>query len=97
MRDVYTLCSRVCAWLGENDDGRDEDAKSKVVLKQIERWLGSGSIGADIPRNAQSMFFEDALPLQQEINDHFGPRVETFLDLWCKLGSRAWFPRVWVI
>lgn len=96
MRDVYTLCSRVCVWLGEND-GFDDDAESRAVLEEIERWLGSGSFGADIPRDALLLTAEVNQPLQREIEDHFGPRVDAFLDLWCKLSSRTWFTRVWVI
>lgn len=96
MREVYTLCSRVCVWLGEND-GFDDDEESRGVLKEIERWLGSGSFGADIPRDVLLLDAEDSLPLQREVEDHFGPRVEVFLDLWCKLASRNWFTRVWVI
>lgn len=96
MRDVYTLCSRVCVWLGEND-GFDDDTESRAVLEEIERWLGSGSFRADIPRDVLLLTAEVSQPLQREIEDHFGSRVEAFLDLWCKLASRTWFTRVWVI
>lgn len=96
MKDVYTLCSRVCVWLGEND-GFEDHAESRAVLEEIESWLGSGSFSADIPHEVLILDADDSLPLQQNIENHFVPRVEAFLDLCGKLASQQWFGRVWVI
>lgn len=96
MREVYTLCSRVCVWLGE-DDGCGDDAESRAVLEEIERWVESGSCGAAPPRDVFIPPAEDNHSLQGEIESHFGPHVEVFLDVWGKLATRDWFGRVWVI
>lgn len=97
MRDVYTLCDRVCVWLGENDKNWDDDVEIKALLEKTERWLESGSFGADIPHNTEHMSTKETLPTEQEVEDYFSPRVEAFLDLWRKIGSRDWFRRGWVV
>ena len=100
MRDVYTLCSRVCVWLGENDDAFGDSAENRATLDEIERWLGSSgsSVVADVPTDRVLPTTEERRPLQREIEDHFGrDRVEAVLEVWCKLAGRAWFTRVWVI
>lgn len=97
MRDVYTLCSRVYVWLGENDDSWEDDAKTKAMLEDMERWLASCSFGRDIPPDVVAIGMADSLPMRQEAEDHFGDRTAMFLDLWCELGRRDWFWRVWVI
>lgn len=96
MREVYTLCSRVCAWLGE-DDGCGEDAESRAVLEECERWIQSGSARATLPRDVFTPTVEASQVLQRKIESRFGPRVEIFLDVWRKLANRDWFERVWVI
>lgn len=95
MREVYTLCSRVCVWLGENDEFDDDE--SRAVLGEIERWLESGSFGADIPRDVPVLTDEESLPLQREVENHFGPRVAAVLDIWCSLAEQDWFGRAWVV
>lgn len=97
MRDVYTLCERVCVWLGNNDESWDNDADTKALLEKIERWLESGSFGADISHKLEHMSIEDTLPTEQEVEDYFSPRVDAFLDLWRQIGSHAWFCRGWVV
>lgn len=105
MREVYTYCTRVCVWLGENDDDDDngddarngDSSEAAVSLEEIAQWLGSSMFGEDIPRDIFDTKAEDKTKMQQQVRDHFGTRTDAFLDKWCKLASRPWFGRVWVI
>lgn len=102
MREIYTYCTRVCVWLGEDDDD-DDDAdngdggEAAVSLEEIAQWLGSSTFGEDIPRDIFDTKPEDKTKMQQQVRDHFGTRTDAFLDRWCKLAGRPWFGRVWVI
>lgn len=96
MGDLYSLCSRTCVWLGENDGLDGEEEEGRAMMEEIERWLESRPCGkewpAEVPDDGSSP------PLQRrDVEEHFGPRLNAFLRLWCEVGRRVWFTRVWII
>ncbi|KAH8770786.1 heterokaryon incompatibility protein-domain-containing protein [Diaporthe sp. PMI_573] len=94
MRDIYTLSSRVCVWLGEKEGCVDSTLFLQELLDMEEYRLCC----QDIHVQVVSMGFEHRVSLKRMIEDVFGDVfVEDTFSILCDLASRDWFRRVWVI
>lgn len=94
MRDIYTLSSRVCAWLGENKDDVDDSTRRGLQLVLESDWFLSSF---DVFRSGVREKNSEAFHSKWKELEPAGFCLEDTVDVLYDLANRDWFYRVWVI
>lgn len=93
MREIYSLCERVCVWLGENDEGECavETGEEEEMVWRFADWLEDGAW----PAMDEGAFLDGSgiLALKKEMRTEFRGAMEAVHATARKLTMRAWFFR----